>query len=144
MNYKSVFLGLSLILSFSLAMGQTKKGSLEIVKDPGIDLLQESRLIFMKSPAESVVKEKTGTKGTALGFRIQIYSGPNRNEAYAAQSRLQQQYSDISTYVSYTGSHMRVKVGDIRSRSEAQGFMREVRKNLLTPFLFTEQLNVYY
>lgn len=144
MNYKSVFLGLSLILSFSLAMGQTKKGSLEIVKDPGIDLLQESRLIFMKSPAESVVKEKTGTKGTALGFRIQIYSGPNRNEAYAAQSRFQQQYSDISTYVSYTQPNYRVKVGDFRSRSEAQAFMREVRKNFPTLFLFTEQVNVYY
>ena len=144
MNYKSVFLGLGLLLFFSVAMGQSKKGSLEIVKDPMIDLLQESRLIFMRSPVESVVKEKTGTKGTALGFRIQIYSGPNRNEAYAAQSRFQQQYNDISTYVSYTQPNYRVKVGDFRSRSEAQAFMREVRKTFPTLFLFTEQVNVYY
>lgn len=144
MNYKSVFLGLSLLLFFSVAMGQNKKGSLEIVMDPAIDRLQESRLVFMNSSTETVVREKTGTKGTALGFRIQIYSGSNRNEAYAAQSRFQQQYSDISTYVSYTQPNYRVKVGDFRSRSEAQAFMREVRKSFPTLFLFTEQVNVYY
>lgn len=146
MNCKSVFLGLSFLLLFSYAMGQKKEGNLEIVKDPLIDLLQESRIVFNSTPDEgnSANKNEKGTKGTALGFRIQIYSGPSRNEAYAIQSRFQQQYEDISTYVSYTQPNYRVKVGDFRSRSEAQAFMREVRKDFPTLFLFTEQINVYY
>jgi|SRR5690606_429662 len=144
MNYKSVFLGLSFILLFSLAKGQNQKGSLEVVKDPMIDRLQESRIIFKTTPIENESEEKKGKKGTALGFRIQIYSGPNRNEAYAAQSRFQRQYSDVSTYVSYTQPNYRVKVGDFRSRSEAQAFMREVKNSFPTLFLFTEQVNVYY
>jgi len=151
MNYKSVFLGLSfLLLSFyglAQSMTQTKEGNLEIVKDPMIDLLQQNRIIYNNNPipAESTeVKREKGTKGTALGFRIQIYSGSSRNEAYAVQARFQQQFEDISTYVSYTQPNYRVKVGDFRSRSEAQAFMSEIRRSFPTVFLFTEQINVYY
>jgi len=145
MNYKTVILGLSFLLFFSYAMAQKKEGNLEIVKDPMIDLLQQSRILFNNSPDDSASDvKKEGTRGTALGFRIQIYSGNSRNDAYAAQARFQQQFSDISTYVSYTQPNYRVKVGDFRSRSEAQAFMREARKSFPTVFLFTEQINVYY
>jgi len=147
MGYKSVFIGLSFLLSSLYAAGQTREGKLEIVKDPMIDLLQQSRLNFASTSTDeghAETKRDKGTKGTALGFRIQIYSGSSRNEAYATQARFQQQYSDIPTYVTYTQPNYRVKVGDFRSRSEAQAFMQEVRRNFPTVFLFTEQIIIYY
>jgi len=109
--------------------------------------LQQSRIAFTTAAAvegSNAEGKPKGTRGTALGFRVQIYSGPSRNEAYAAQARFQQQYENIATYVSYTQPNYRVKVGDFRSRSEAQAFMREVRKSFPTVFLFTEQVVVYY
>lgn len=152
MTYKSVILGLSFLLfsfySMAQSMIQTKEGNLEIVKDPMIDLLQQNRIIFNNNPipveSGTEVKREKGTKGTALGFRVQIYSGSSRNEAYAIQARFQQQFDGISTYVSYTQPNYRVKVGDFRSRSEAQAFMNEIRRSFPTVFLFTEQVNVYY
>lgn len=146
MNCKSVFLGLSFLLFSFVALAQNKKGSLEIVKDPMIDLLQQSRIIFNNSPIESEAggRNEKGTRGTALGFRIQIFSGSSRTEAYAIQARFQQRYEDISTYITYTQPNYRVKVGDFRSRSEAQSFMNELRKTYPSVFLFTEQIYVYY
>lgn len=146
MKCKSVFLGLSFLLFSFAALAQNKKGSLEIVKDPMIDLLQQSRIVFNNTPSEvePEVRNEKGTRGTALGFRIQIFSGSSRNEAYAIQARFQQRYDDISTYITYTQPNYRVKVGDFRSRSEAESFMTELRKSYPSVFLFTEQIYVYY
>src|SRR5690554_2189776 len=146
MNCKSVFLGLSFLLFSLAALAQNKKGSLEIVKDPMIDLLQQSRIVFNNTTTEvePAIRNEKGTRGTALGFRIQIFSGSSRNEAYAAQARFQQRYEDISTYITYTQPNYRVKVGDFRSRGEAQSFMTELRRSYPSVFLFTEQIYVYY
>jgi len=145
MNYKSIILGLSIVLFSTCVFAQTPQGNLEIVKDPMIDLLQESRIYFENRPIEETPKNKeSGTRSTVLGFRVQIYSGASRNEAYAIQARFQKQYEDIATYISYTQPNYRVKVGDFRSRSEAQAFMREVKKDYSMVFLFTEQVYVYY
>lgn len=146
MNYKSIILGLSTLLFSTCVFAQQESGNLEIVKDPMIDLLQERRVYFNNHPVEESPTnvEKDGTRSTVLGFRIQIYSGSSRNEAYAIQARFQKQYEDIPTYVSYTQPNYRVKVGDFRSRSEAQAFMREVKDDYSMVFLFTEQVYVYY
>lgn len=145
MNYKSIFLSLSLLLFSAAIFAQNKKGNLEIVKNPMIDLLQERRVYFKNNPVEvRPVNKESGTRSTVLGFRVQIYSGSSRNDAYATQARFQKQYKDIATYVSYTQPNYRVKVGDFRSRSEAQAFMREVKNDYPMVFLFTEQVYVYY
>lgn len=146
MNCKSVFLGLSFLLFSFAALAQNKKGNLEIVKDPMIDILQQSRIVFNNSlPEEATeVKNEKGTWGTALGFRIQIFSGSSRNEAYAIQARFQQRYENINTYITYTQPNYRVKVGDFRSRSEAQSFMAELKRSYPSVFLFTEQIYIYY
>ena len=109
-----------------------------------IPLLQQKRIEFESNPVDESIERKSGTKGTVLGFRVQIYTGPSRSEAYAAQSKFQRMYSAVSTYVSYTQPNYRVKVGDFRSRSEAQALMRELRKDFTAVFLFTEQVNVIY
>lgn len=145
MNYKSIILSLSLLLFSVAVFAQEKKGNLEIVKSPMIDLLQERRVYFENNPVEvRPVDKENGTRSTVLGFRVQIYSGSSRNEAYATQARFQKQYKDIATYVSYTQPNYRIKVGDFRSRSEAQAFMREVKNDYPMVFLFTEQVYVYY
>lgn len=126
------------------SFAQRGTGKVEVIEDPLISILQQKRIELMIAPPNEVITRKPGTKGTALGFRVQIYTGTSRSEAYAVQARFQRMYSDISTYVSYTQPNYRVKVGDFRSRSEAQAIMRELRKDFGAVFLFTEQINVIY
>lgn len=145
MKFKRLFFFVSFLCLCSLnAFSQREHGKVDLIEDAMIPILQQKRIEFATEPDPEPVERKSGTKGTALGFRVQIYTGPSRSEAYAAQSRFQRMYSDISTYVSYTQPNYRVKVGDFRSRSEAQAIMRELRKDFTAVFLFTEQVNVIY
>jgi hypothetical protein len=145
MEFKKLFFFVFLFCLCSLSVfAQRGNGKVELIEDSMIPILQQKRIEFATEPEHETVVRKPGTKGTALGFRVQIYTGPSRSDAYAAQSKFQRMYSDISTYVSYTQPNYRVKVGDFRSRSEAQAIMRELRKDFTAVFLFTEQVNVVY
>lgn len=87
---------------------------------------------------------KTGRKVTARGYRVQVYSGSNRNEAYGAQARFKKIYQDLNTYLSYEQPNYRVKVGDFTSRSQAQALANQLKKNFNAVFIFTETVNVEY
>jgi len=52
-------------------------------------------------------------------------------------------YKDIDTYITYDEPNYRVKVGDFRSRSEANAFMRELRQYFSNVFVFSENVFVY-
>lgn len=126
---------------------QQKKGKLEIEADPLIALMQRNRMgtNISATPTTNkpVVDKKNATRTTTMGFRVQIYAGSNRSEAYAEQARFKQLYKDIDTYVSYDEPNYRVKVGDFRSRSEAQELMQGLRRQFNNVFVFTEEIYVY-
>lgn len=144
MNIKKIILFVSVFSFMSLgASAQRGEGRVEVIEDTLISILQQKRLEFVNEGEPDAVVRKPGTKGTTLGFRVQIYTGTSRDGAYAAQSRFRRIHPEINTYVSYTQPNYRVKVGDFRSRSEAQAMMRALTKDF-NVFLFTEQVNVVY
>lgn len=126
-----------------------RKGQVVVHKDSLIAALQEFRYgtgIMAgagNAPAQPIDKS-TARRTTQRGFRVQIYSGPSRNEAYAEQARFQQLYRDIDTYVSYDEPNYRVKVGDFRGRSEATRLMQSLRGQFNNVFIFTEEIFVYH
>ena len=145
---KKGFLLVTLLAGFSsmAAYAQQQKGSVEIIADPLISLMQRNRMgtnITATSPAKPPVDKKNATRTTAMGFRVQIYAGPNRSEAYAEQAKFKRLYKDIDTYVSYDEPNYRVKVGDFRSRNEAQDLMQGLRKQFNNVFIFTEEIYIY-
>lgn len=89
------------------------------------------------------VDRSKATRVSKRGFRVQIYSGNNRNEAYAAQNRFKNQFSDIDSYISYDEPNYRVKVGDFTSRSEANNFMQLLRSQYSNVFVFQEDIWVW-
>ena len=135
------FIGLCCVAGYA-----QKRGEVEIVADPLISLMQRNRMgtnITATSVGKTTVDKKNATRTTAMGFRVQIYSGSNRTEAYAEQARFIKLYKDIDTYVSYEEPNYRVKVGDFRSRGEAQNLMQGLRKQFNNVFIFTEEIYVY-
>src|SRR5690606_11447587 len=93
--------------------------------------------------AKTPVDKKSATRTKTMGFRVQIYSGANRSEAYAEQARFKTLYKDIDTYISYEEPNYRVKVGDFRSRGDAQNLMQSLRKQFNNVFIFTEEIYIY-
>ncbi len=147
---KGLILGF-VLLAFAQFTKAQSSGIVEIERDTLIALLQEFRaenginptVARMVSLGERNVDKKSGKRVKVRGFRVQIFSGPNRNDAYATQSRFQNAYTGISSYVTYDEPNYRVKVGDFRSRSEANNFMRALRAQYSNVFVFTEDIWVY-
>lgn len=53
------------------------------------------------------------------GYRIQIYSGTNRQLAIQLKSQFLQTYPEYRAYMVYAQPYFKIKVGDFRSRMEA-------------------------
>lgn len=144
-NKGSAFVALLLCFSCVASLAQ-ERGEVEVVADPLISLMQRNRKgtnITATSTPKRVVDKKTATRTTTMGFRVQIYSGSDRSAAYAEQARFKKLYRDIDTYLSYEEPNYRVKVGDFRSRSEAQALMQGLRRQFNNVFVFTEEIYIY-
>ena len=134
------------LMIFSLSGHAQQRGKVEVVVDPLISLMQRNRMgtsISTTSANKPPIDKNNATRTTAMGFRVQIYSGSNRSDAYAEQARFKSLYQGIDTYVSYDEPNYRVKVGDFRSRSEAQDLMQGLRKEFNNVFIFTEEIYIY-
>ncbi|TYP88839.1 sporulation related protein [Sphingobacterium allocomposti] len=149
MLYRGVILGFLLV--GLIQTGRAQSGVVEVQKDSLISLLQEFRAenginpttARMVSLGSKAVDKKNAKRVKVRGFRVQIFSGSSRNEAYAVQARFQNSYKDFGCYVTYEEPNYRVKVGDFRSRSEATSFMRELRSQYSNVFVFTEDVWAY-
>lgn len=149
MLYKGLIFGFVLIGLAQISKAQS--GIVEVEKDSLINLLQAFRAenginpstARMVSLGSKVVDKKSGKRVKVRGFRVQIFSGSSRSDAYAVESKFQSSYKDIGSYVTYDEPNYRVKVGDFRSRSEATGFMRELRSQYNNVFVFTEDVWAY-
>ncbi len=116
------------------AFAQTR-GKVEVIKDPRVDSLIAHK--FGKSARSAGV----GGGYSSNGYRVQIYTGSNRTEAFKAQSRFQESYPDTRTYISYSEPNFKVKVGDFRSRLEASKMARDVKAWFPLTFIISERIN---
>src|ERR1043165_2407267 len=76
-------------------------------------------------------KHKTSSGGgggiySGRGYRVQIYSGNDRNKATKVKIDFMRRFPDVRTYMTYVAPQFRVKVGDFRSRGEAQELYSKV------------------
>jgi hypothetical protein len=62
------------------------------------------------------------------GYRVQIYSGSDRNKAASTKIDFMRRYPGVRAYLSYVSPQFRVKVGDYRSRGEAQKMYQQVER----------------
>jgi hypothetical protein len=136
MIFKKNILSLVFTLASFCAFAQSEaKAKVTVVKDPLIDSLIARRIALTKGIS------KDGTPITVYGFRVQIYYGPDRKEAYNEQARFKSYYPEYDTYLTYLQPNYSLKVGDFRSRSEAQLLLNNLRSTFPTVFIFNQPIN---
>ena len=116
----------------SSAIAQTR-GKVEIVKDARIDTFAARRL--------ELAKAISADGGMINGFRVQIFTGADRKEAYNTQAKFQEQYPDVRTYVIYNDPNFKVRVGDFRTRLDAEKMQDELKKWFTGLFIIQEKIN---
>jgi hypothetical protein len=112
------------------AVAQTR-GKVEVVKDPRIDTFAARRADLNKSNSETSIN----------GFRVQIFTGENRKDAYNAQAKLLEQFPNIRTYIIYNEPNFKVRAGDFRTRLEAEKLEEDLKKLFEGMFIISEKIN---
>lgn len=86
-----------------------------------------------------LVHHDVKTVYTGKGFRVQIYNGPSREKAIAAKTEFMRRYPGVRTYLIYVAPGFRVKIGDFRSRGDAEGMLREAN-SMFTPSMIVPDM----
>lgn len=110
-----------LVLAGSLLMAQNAPARLEIKQDPRIDSLLVKYINHSKA------------NPTLEGWRVQIYfeSGNNsKTLATNARDRFIELFPEHGAYLSFNEPYYKVRVGDFRTRMDAEGF----RQMIITEF----------
>jgi len=137
---KLLFTALFCCASFGL-FAQTR-GQVTIIKDPMIDSLIAKRIELNTKPAGSgAIIAKPGPVVSQMGYRVQVFYGSDRRQVFNEQSKFNSLYPAINTYITYKEPNYYLRVGDFRTRLEAQRFMNELRSNFPTLFIFREKIN---
>jgi hypothetical protein len=123
---------ISLLLFFLALDVSAQSGNVEIIADPGIDLLVDKHIYL------------NCHQSTLDGWRVQIFfdSGANsKRRANEVLNRFSGQYPDIRAYLSFKEPYYRVRVGDFRTRLEAEGFIKSVKSEYPNAFVTADKIN---
>lgn len=134
-----IYLLLICLLSTHFAFAQ-KKGEVIEIKDPLIDSLIAKR-IELNTKKPTVSNPSTPVIFNGMGYRVQVFYGSDRKEVFNQQARFKALYPRIMSYITYREPNYRLKVGDFRTRPEAQALLNELRANFPTLFIFREKIN---
>lgn len=121
------------------ALAQTR-GKVTVIKNPQIDSLINKRLELSKKAAVPTIK-RNGPIVAQVGFRVQIFYGSDRRETFQEQARFKGMYPKLNTYITYREPNYYLRVGDFRTRLDAQRLMNELKPMFPTLFIFREKIN---
>jgi len=125
------FLCISFFVLYLNAHGQHNKGNVEITKDKRIDRLVESQ------------KQLSLIIETIPGYRVQIFfeSGSNsRSKALQAKDQFLSKYPGMEAYLVFHEPYYKIRVGNFRTRMEAQGFKHSIVTEYPSTFVVKDDI----
>lgn len=118
------------LISFTVsAQQEQKEGDVRILADPRIEKLTRLK-------TEEFLRDSTSN-----GFRIQIYVAPKREQWQVAETAFKAMHPDIPTYFEYSAPNYKLRVGDFRSRLDAQSLFFKLYEEYPNLFLVPDQVN---
>jgi len=102
-----------------------------------------SRIELDGSTIKAIEKHKEYNKKNPLipGYRIQTYAGSSRQQAMTIRNEIAEKYPEYVAYVVYKQPTFRVRVGDFRSRFEAQKLLNEIKPVYSSSFIVPDDIN---
>ncbi len=108
-------------------------GKTEIIRDQRLDMLLNKHI-----QVNQAIK-------TMDGFRIQLFSDSGNNsktKAQAARDEFQTKFSGVGVYLTFKSPNYQVRVGDFRTRLDAQRFLNEISADYSSAFIITDHINL--
>ena len=107
-----------------------KDSTIVISRDQGIDELITRQ------------KDHNTLNQTITGYRVQIYFGSVRQKAADVKQDFNGKHPDISSYLTYLAPNFKVRVGDFRTRLDAQGFLKSIEGQYPTSFIVQDEIKL--
>ena len=111
----------------------TGKGEITLVQDEKVDLLVSKHV--------RINQNKEGIDG----FRIQIFFDSGNNSKTKAQSiheGFKAKYPEVRAYLSFKSPNYKVRVGDFRTRLDAQRFLNEIIDQYPNAWIIADIINL--
>jgi len=104
-----------------------------------VTVIQDSRIISL------VEKHKyLNEKQKIAGWRVQIFfeSGNNsKSRAYSKKGVFMAMYPDMGVYLMFQSPYYKVRVGDFRTRMDAEGFKQKIMGEFPDAFVVKDEIN---
>jgi hypothetical protein len=113
-----------LVISVS---GQTKA---KISTPPYLDSLVQKNI------------EKHKTEQTRDGYRIQLFSGTERNNANNLRNKFKTEFPDVPIYLIYQQPYYKLRVGDFRNKIEAQQLYLKIENEYEQLLIIPDKINL--
>ena len=105
-------------------------GTVEVTLPDGFAQRLAPKAEAEAEPSENITPTATRSK-VRSGYRVQIFDDNNartaKSEAQARRNRVGARFPEYNTYISFNSPYWRVKIGDFRTRSEAEAAMGAIR-----------------
>jgi hypothetical protein len=123
-------LGFVLMLSGFSAYSQadTATGKVTVVMDNRIERLLKKKILLNE--------KKKGING----YRVQIHFGSSRETAKEIKSKFLTIYKETIAYELYQQPNFKIRVGDFRTRLEAQKLLREIIIDFPNSFIVQDEI----
>lgn len=129
---KSLILFLFIILAFGSFAQNGAPGDVQIIQDVRIDTLLARHVALNEYNPD------------IEGWRIEIFfeSGNNSKRlAIEAQSEFISKYTEVPTHLIFQEPYYKVRVGDFRSRLEAEEFLKEISSDYPNVFVVKSEID---
>lgn len=123
------------ILAVFLLFGTSvmaQKGDVKVVKDARINALVAKQSEIIPPDINPQID----------GFRIQLFFDSDRAAVDAARARFISKNTHVDTYIKYEAPNYYLKVGDFRTRLEADKIKSTVEAEFPTSFIIQEKVNL--
>lgn len=108
--------------------------SSEVTKRGVITVHQDVRITRLDS-----LKRKH--PGLRSGYRVQIFFG-DRSEALRRKAEFREEFPDLPAYISYLAPNFRLRVGDFRTRLEAEKLKRQIEENYSGCYIVRDKIEL--
>ncbi len=119
-----------IFLAFA-AVAKAQKGNVVIVENPQISTLVEKHKYLNE-------------KQKIVGWRVQIFfdSGNNsKSRAFSKKGEFMTKFPNMPVYLMFQSPYYKVRVGDFRTRIDAEGFKQKIVGEFTDAFVVKDEIN---
>jgi hypothetical protein len=119
-----------MVILFMGTRVHAQKSSVTIQSLPLVDTLIERNI------------EENKTANGIQGYRVQIFFGSERKAAHDAKTKFLQMMPEEEVYLIYQQPYFKVRVGDYRTKLEAEAVYRKLMQDFEKVFIIPDKINL--